>query len=143
MRQLTQDSQAFIQQSQQQSSTQTTTALTAVVLGNTVQQRPVVRTTSSTATVTSTLQHPVLSLAQTGQSVQAGKVGQINTTTCGIGAVRMPRTFLFPSFGHFLMARGSLRRFKDILICLKLRSNEQYCLQKSFGLDGGIKKNVL
>ncbi|XP_078092865.1 transcription initiation factor TFIID subunit 4 [Mustelus asterias] len=76
LRQLTQDSQAFIQQSQQQSSTQTTTALTAVVLGNTVQQRPVVRTTTATATVTSTLQHPVLSLAQPGQSVQAGKVVQ-------------------------------------------------------------------
>ncbi|XP_043566588.1 transcription initiation factor TFIID subunit 4 isoform X1 [Chiloscyllium plagiosum] len=76
LRQLTQDSQAFIQQSQQQSSTQTTTALTAVVLGNTVQQRPVVRTTTATATVTSTLQHPVLSLTQPGQSVQTGKVVQ-------------------------------------------------------------------
>uniref|UniRef100_UPI00398E7131 transcription initiation factor TFIID subunit 4-like isoform X2 n=1 Tax=Pristiophorus japonicus TaxID=55135 RepID=UPI00398E7131 len=76
LRQLTQDSLAFIQQSQQQSSTQTTTALTAVVLGNTVQQRPVVRTTTATATVTSTLQHPILSLAQPGHSVQAGKVVQ-------------------------------------------------------------------
>uniref|UniRef100_A0A4W3JDT1 TATA-box binding protein associated factor 4 n=1 Tax=Callorhinchus milii TaxID=7868 RepID=A0A4W3JDT1_CALMI len=74
LRQLTQDSQAFIQQSQlQQPSTQTTTALTAVVLGNTVPQRSTVRT--ATATVTSTLQHPVLSLAQTGQAGQS-KAGQ-------------------------------------------------------------------
>ncbi|XP_055508104.1 transcription initiation factor TFIID subunit 4-like [Leucoraja erinacea] len=92
LRQLTQDSQAFIQQSQQQSSTQTTTALTAVVLGNTVQQRPVVRTTSSTATVTSTLQHPVLSLAQTGQSVQAGKVFQQQQSTLARPQVTLTQT---------------------------------------------------
>ncbi|XP_062897271.1 transcription initiation factor TFIID subunit 4-like [Mobula hypostoma] len=92
LRQLTQDSQAFIQQSQQQSSTPTTTALTAVVLGNTVQQRPVVRTTTSTATVTSTLQHPVLSLAQPGQSVQAGKVFQQQQGTLARPQVTLTQT---------------------------------------------------
>ncbi|MBN3311428.1 TAF4 factor, partial [Atractosteus spatula] len=61
LRQLTPDSTAFIQQSQlQQPSTQATTALTAVVLGSTVQRTA----GKTTATVTSTLHQPVISLAQ-------------------------------------------------------------------------------
>nr|XP_015220214.1 PREDICTED: transcription initiation factor TFIID subunit 4 [Lepisosteus oculatus] len=61
LRQLTPDSTAFIQQSQlQQPSTQATTTLTAVVLGSTVQRTA----GKTTATVTSTLHQPVISLAQ-------------------------------------------------------------------------------
>uniref|UniRef100_H2ZT41 TATA-box binding protein associated factor 4 n=1 Tax=Latimeria chalumnae TaxID=7897 RepID=H2ZT41_LATCH len=71
LRQLTPDSAAFIQQSQlQQPTTQATTALTAVVLGSTVQRTA----GKATATVTSTLQQPVISLAQ--PTSQAGKQGQ-------------------------------------------------------------------
>lgn len=61
MRQLTPDSAAFIQQSQQQQpAAQATTALTAVMLNN-----PAQRTAGkTTATVTNTLQQPVISPAQ-------------------------------------------------------------------------------
>uniref|UniRef100_A0A8C4SCP2 TATA-box binding protein associated factor 4 n=1 Tax=Erpetoichthys calabaricus TaxID=27687 RepID=A0A8C4SCP2_ERPCA len=66
LRQLTPDSAAFIQQSQvQQPITQATTALTSVTLGS-----PIQRTAGKAiATVTSTLQQPVISLAQTGRGV--------------------------------------------------------------------------
>ncbi|KAJ8409016.1 hypothetical protein AAFF_G00240370 [Aldrovandia affinis] len=67
LRQLTPDSAAFIQQSQFPQTT-TTTALTAVVLSSPM-QRPAGKTS---ATVTSTLHQPVISLAQPGQ----GKAGQ-------------------------------------------------------------------
>ncbi|XP_043946309.1 transcription initiation factor TFIID subunit 4 isoform X2 [Protopterus annectens] len=70
LRQLTPDSAAFIQQSQHpQPIVQATTALTAVVLGSSVQRTA----GKATATVTSTLQQPVISLAQ---SAQAGNKGQ-------------------------------------------------------------------
>ncbi|KAG7472379.1 hypothetical protein MATL_G00108290 [Megalops atlanticus] len=70
LRQLTPDSAAFIQQSQfqQPGGQPTTTALTAVVLGSPVQRNP----GKTTATVTSTLHQPVISLAQPAQ----GKPGQ-------------------------------------------------------------------
>ncbi|KAJ8370670.1 hypothetical protein SKAU_G00106980 [Synaphobranchus kaupii] len=70
LRQLTPDSAAFIQQSQfpQPSGQPTTTALTAVVLSNTAQRAAV----KTSATVTSTVHQPVVSLAQPGQ----GKAGQ-------------------------------------------------------------------
>ncbi|XP_066558604.1 transcription initiation factor TFIID subunit 4 isoform X2 [Amia ocellicauda] len=65
LRQLTPDSTAFIQQSQlQQPSTQATTTLTAMVLGSTVQRTA----GKTTATVTSTLHQPVISLAQPGHT---------------------------------------------------------------------------
>ncbi|XP_036607985.1 transcription initiation factor TFIID subunit 4 [Trichosurus vulpecula] len=72
LRQLTPDSAAFIQQSQQQQpTTQATTALTAVVLSSSVQ-----RTAGKTAaTVTSTLQPPVISLTQP-TPVSVSKQGQ-------------------------------------------------------------------
>ncbi|XP_007426712.1 transcription initiation factor TFIID subunit 4, partial [Python bivittatus] len=72
LRHLTPDSAAFIQQSQhQQPLTQPTTALTAVMLSSSVQ-----RTAGKTAaTVTSTLQQPVISLTQPTQ-VGVGKQGQ-------------------------------------------------------------------
>ncbi|XP_069907745.1 transcription initiation factor TFIID subunit 4 isoform X1 [Oryctolagus cuniculus] len=73
LRQLTPDSAAFIQQSQQQPppASQATTALTAVVLSSSVQ-----RTAGKTAaTVTSTLQPPVISLTQPTQ-VGVGKQAQ-------------------------------------------------------------------
>ncbi|XP_053309594.1 transcription initiation factor TFIID subunit 4 [Spea bombifrons] len=65
LRQLTPDSAAFIQQSQQQQPpSQATTALTAVMLSSSVQ-----RTAGKpTATVTNTLQQPVISLTQPAQS---------------------------------------------------------------------------
>ena len=68
MRQLTPDSAAFIQQSQQQ---QPTTALTAVMLSPSVQRAA----GKATATVTSTLQQPVISLTQPTQ-VGVSKQGQ-------------------------------------------------------------------
>uniref|UniRef100_F6UD81 TATA-box binding protein associated factor 4 n=1 Tax=Ornithorhynchus anatinus TaxID=9258 RepID=F6UD81_ORNAN len=72
LRQLTPDSAAFIQQSQQQQpTTQATTALTAVVLSSSVQRTA----GKATATVTSTLQQPVISLTQPTQ-VGVGKQGQ-------------------------------------------------------------------
>ncbi|XP_067856452.1 transcription initiation factor TFIID subunit 4-like [Heptranchias perlo] len=117
LRQLTQDSQAFIQQSQQQSSTQTTTALTAVVLGNTVQQRPVVRTTTATATVTSTLQHPVLSLAQPGQSVQAGKVVQQQQGTLvrpQVTLTQTPMVTLRPPQNRIMLTAPSQVQLKQL-----------------------------
>ncbi|KAG8566960.1 hypothetical protein GDO81_013443 [Engystomops pustulosus] len=65
LRQLTPDSAAFIQQSQQQQpTTQPTTALTAVMLNSSVQRTA----GKTTATVTNTLQQPVISLAQTAQA---------------------------------------------------------------------------
>lgn len=65
MRQLTPDSAAFIQQSQQQQpAAQATTALTTVMLNSSVQRT----TGKTTATVTNTLQQPVISLAQTAQA---------------------------------------------------------------------------
>ncbi|XP_070600615.1 transcription initiation factor TFIID subunit 4 isoform X3 [Erythrolamprus reginae] len=72
LRHLTPDSAAFIQQSQhQQPLTQPTTALTAVMLSS-----PVQRTAGkTTATATSTLQQPVISLTQPTQ-VGVGKQGQ-------------------------------------------------------------------
>ncbi|XP_030624555.1 transcription initiation factor TFIID subunit 4 [Chanos chanos] len=72
LRQMTPDSAAFIQQSQLQQPT--STALTAVVLGGTTTQRtniqPGTTLTKSpaTASVTTTPHHPVISLAQTGQT---------------------------------------------------------------------------
>lgn len=72
MRQLTPDSAAFIQQSQQQQpTTQPTTTLTAVMLSGSI-YRPAGKTT---ATVTSTLQQPVVSVTQPTQ-VGVGKQGQ-------------------------------------------------------------------
>ncbi|XP_006126225.2 transcription initiation factor TFIID subunit 4 isoform X1 [Pelodiscus sinensis] len=72
LRQLTPDSAAFIQQSQQQQpTTQATTALTAVMLSSSVQRTA----GKATATVTSTLQQPVISLTQPTQ-VGVGKQGQ-------------------------------------------------------------------
>ena len=72
MRQLTPDSAAFIQQSQQQQpTTQATTALTAVMLSPSVQRAA----GKATATVTSTLQQPVISLTQPTQ-VGVSKQGQ-------------------------------------------------------------------
>ncbi|XP_053106863.1 transcription initiation factor TFIID subunit 4 isoform X2 [Hemicordylus capensis] len=72
LRQLTPDSAAFIQQSQhQQPLTQPTTALTAVMLSGSVQRTA----GKTTATVTSTLQQPVISLSQPTQ-VGVGKQGQ-------------------------------------------------------------------
>ncbi|KAF7248627.1 Transcription initiation factor TFIID subunit 4 [Varanus komodoensis] len=72
LRQLTPDSAAFIQQSQhQQPTTQPTTALTAVMLSGSVQRTA----GKTTATVTSTLQQPVISLTQPTQ-VGVSKPGQ-------------------------------------------------------------------
>uniref|UniRef100_A0A8C9FE16 TATA-box binding protein associated factor 4 n=1 Tax=Pavo cristatus TaxID=9049 RepID=A0A8C9FE16_PAVCR len=72
LRQLTPDSAAFIQQSQQQQpTTQATTALTAVMLSPSVQRAA----GKTTATVTSTLQQPVISLTQPTQ-VGVSKQGQ-------------------------------------------------------------------
>uniref|UniRef100_A0A8B9EF12 TATA-box binding protein associated factor 4 n=1 Tax=Anser cygnoides TaxID=8845 RepID=A0A8B9EF12_ANSCY len=72
LRQLTPDSAAFIQQSQQQQpTTQATTALTAVMLSPSVQRTA----GKATATVTSTLQQPVISLTQPTQ-VGVSKQGQ-------------------------------------------------------------------
>ncbi|CAI9543758.1 unnamed protein product [Staurois parvus] len=69
LRQLTPDSAAFIQQSQQQQpATQATTTLTAVMLNSSVQRTA----GKTTATVTNTLQQPVISPAQPAQS----KLGQ-------------------------------------------------------------------
>ncbi|KAM7150426.1 transcription initiation factor TFIID subunit 4 [Macrochelys suwanniensis] len=72
LRHLTPDSAAFIQQSQQQQpTTQATTALTAVMLSSSVQRTA----GKATASVTSTLQQPVISLTQPTQ-VGVGKQGQ-------------------------------------------------------------------
>uniref|UniRef100_A0A8C8RCA1 TATA-box binding protein associated factor 4 n=1 Tax=Pelusios castaneus TaxID=367368 RepID=A0A8C8RCA1_9SAUR len=72
LRQLTPDSAAFIQQSQQQQpTTQATTALTAVMLSSSVQRTA----GKAAATVTNTLQQPVISLTQPTQ-VGVGKQGQ-------------------------------------------------------------------
>lgn len=79
LRQLTPDSAAFIQQSQQQPppASQPSTALTAVVLSGSVQ-----RTAGKTAaTVTSSLQPPVISLTQPTQ-VGVGKQGQPTPLVC-------------------------------------------------------------
>ncbi|KAM3922337.1 transcription initiation factor TFIID subunit 4 isoform 2-T2 [Leptodactylus fuscus] len=107
LRQLTPDSAAFIQQSQQQQpTTQATTALTAVMLNSSVQ-----RTASkTTATVTNTLQQPVISLAQTAQAKpgqptplviqQAHKAGtvvrppQVTLTQTPMVALRPPQSRL-------------------------------------------------
>ncbi|KAM9095244.1 LOW QUALITY PROTEIN: transcription initiation factor TFIID subunit 4-like [Sarcophilus harrisii] len=72
LRQLTPDSAAFIQQSQQQQPpTQATTALTAVVLSSSIQ----CTAGKTAATVTSTLQPPVISLTQP-TPVTVSKQGQ-------------------------------------------------------------------
>uniref|UniRef100_A0A670I3F2 TATA-box binding protein associated factor 4 n=1 Tax=Podarcis muralis TaxID=64176 RepID=A0A670I3F2_PODMU len=90
LRQLTPDSAAFIQQSQQQQpTTQPTTALTAVMLSGSVQ-----RTAGKTpATVTSTLQQPVISLTQPTQ-VGVGKQGQ--PTQVVIQQSQKPGTLIRP-----------------------------------------------
>ncbi|XP_040291727.1 transcription initiation factor TFIID subunit 4 isoform X2 [Bufo bufo] len=101
LRQLTPDSAAFIQQSQQQQPpTQATTALTAVMLNSSVQRTA----GKTTATVTNTLQQPVISLAQTkpGQPTplviqQAHKAGavvrppQVTLTQTPMVALRPPQ----------------------------------------------------
>ncbi|XP_072852883.2 transcription initiation factor TFIID subunit 4 isoform X3 [Pogona vitticeps] len=90
LRQLTPDSAAFIQQSQhQQPTTQPTTTLTAVMLSGSVQ-----RTAGKTpATVTSTLQQPVISLTQPTQ-VGVGKQGQ--PTQVVIQQSQKPGTLIRP-----------------------------------------------
>ncbi|XP_068118167.1 transcription initiation factor TFIID subunit 4 [Hyperolius riggenbachi] len=105
LRQLTPDSAAFIQQSQQQQpATQATTALTAVMLNSSVQRTA----GKTTATVTNTLQQPVISLAQTAQSKpgqptplviqQAHKAGavvrppQVTLTQTPMVALRQPQS---------------------------------------------------
>ncbi|KAM4034229.1 transcription initiation factor TFIID subunit 4 isoform 2-T2 [Anomaloglossus baeobatrachus] len=107
LRQLTPDSAAFIQQSQQQQPpTQATTTLTAVMLNS-----PVQRTAGkTTATVTNTLQQPVISLAHTAQAKpgqptplviqQAHKAGvgvrqpQVTLTQTPMVALRQPQSRL-------------------------------------------------
>ncbi|XP_072270569.1 transcription initiation factor TFIID subunit 4 [Pyxicephalus adspersus] len=105
LRQLTPDSAAFIQQSQQQQpATQATTALTAVMLNSSVQRTA----GKTTATVTNTVQQPVLSLAQPVQSKpgqpaplviqQAHKAGavvrhpQVTLTQTPMVALRPPQS---------------------------------------------------
>ncbi|XP_063815396.1 transcription initiation factor TFIID subunit 4 isoform X2 [Pseudophryne corroboree] len=105
LRQLTPDSAAFIQQSQQQQpAAQATTALTAVMLNSSVQRTA----GKTTATVTNTLQQPVISLAQTAQSKpgqptplviqQAHKAGavvrppQVTLTQTPMVALRPPQS---------------------------------------------------
>ncbi|XP_075032871.1 transcription initiation factor TFIID subunit 4 isoform X2 [Mixophyes fleayi] len=105
LRQLTPDSAAFIQQSQQQQpATQATTALTAVMLNSSVQRTA----GKTTATVTNTLQQPVISLAQPAQSKpgqptplviqQAHKAGavvrppQVTLTQTPMVALRPPQS---------------------------------------------------
>ncbi|XP_077191885.1 transcription initiation factor TFIID subunit 4 isoform X3 [Paroedura picta] len=90
LRQLTPDSAAFIQQSQQQQpTTQPTTTLTAVMLNS-----PIQRTAGkTTATVTSTLQPPVISLTQPTQ-VGVGKQGQ--PTQVVIQQSQKPGTLIRP-----------------------------------------------
>ncbi|KAL8179606.1 UNVERIFIED_CONTAM: hypothetical protein K2H54_069521 [Gekko kuhli] len=90
LRQLTPDSAAFIQQSQQQQpTTQPTTTLTAVMLNS-----PIQRTAGkTTATVTSTLQQPVISLTQPTQ-VGVGKQGQ--PTQVVIQQSQKPGTLIRP-----------------------------------------------
>ncbi|KAG8566957.1 hypothetical protein GDO81_013443 [Engystomops pustulosus] len=107
LRQLTPDSAAFIQQSQQQQpTTQPTTALTAVMLNSSVQRTA----GKTTATVTNTLQQPVISLAQTAQAKpgqptplviqQAHKAGavvrppQVTLTQTPMVALRPPQSRL-------------------------------------------------
>ncbi|XP_069808919.1 transcription initiation factor TFIID subunit 4 isoform X2 [Dendropsophus ebraccatus] len=107
LRQLTPDSAAFIQQSQQQQpATQATTALTAVMLNSSVQRTA----GKTTATVTNTLQQPVISLAQTAQAKpgqptplviqQAHKAGavvrppQVTLTQTPMVALRPPQSRL-------------------------------------------------
>uniref|UniRef100_A0ACB8F6D6 Transcription initiation factor TFIID subunit 4 n=1 Tax=Sphaerodactylus townsendi TaxID=933632 RepID=A0ACB8F6D6_9SAUR len=96
LRQLTPDSAAFIQQSQQQQpTTQATTTLTAVMLNS-----PIQRTAGkTTATVTSTLQQPVISLTQPTQVAviqQSQKPGtlirppQVTLTQTPMVALRPP-----------------------------------------------------
>ncbi|XP_044842183.1 transcription initiation factor TFIID subunit 4 isoform X3 [Mauremys mutica] len=95
LRQLTPDSAAFIQQSQQQQpTTQATTALTAVMLSSSVQRTA----GKATATVTSTLQQPVISLTQPTQ-VGIGKQGQptplvIQQSQKGGALIRPPQVTL-------------------------------------------------
>uniref|UniRef100_A0A8C4W7Z9 TATA-box binding protein associated factor 4 n=1 Tax=Gopherus evgoodei TaxID=1825980 RepID=A0A8C4W7Z9_9SAUR len=95
LRQLTPDSAAFIQQSQQQQpTTQATTALTAVMLSSSVQRTA----GKATATVTSTLQQPVISLTQPTQ-VGVGKQGQptplvIQQSQKGGALIRPPQVTL-------------------------------------------------
>ncbi|XP_008108358.1 transcription initiation factor TFIID subunit 4 isoform X1 [Anolis carolinensis] len=90
LRQLTPDSAAFIQQSQhQQPTTQPTTALTAVMLSGSVQRTA----GKTTATVTSTLQQPVISLTQPTQ-VGVGKQGQ--PTQVVIQQSQKPGTLIRP-----------------------------------------------
>ncbi|XP_072571829.1 transcription initiation factor TFIID subunit 4 isoform X2 [Paramormyrops kingsleyae] len=68
LRAMTTDSAAFIQQSQlQQPAPASTTSLTTVVMSSAA-QRPTTVTPASVATVTGTLQQPVISLAQAGHS---------------------------------------------------------------------------
>ncbi|XP_044311042.1 transcription initiation factor TFIID subunit 4 isoform X1 [Varanus komodoensis] len=90
LRQLTPDSAAFIQQSQhQQPTTQPTTALTAVMLSGSVQRTA----GKTTATVTSTLQQPVISLTQPTQ-VGVSKPGQ--PTQVVIQQSQKPGTLIRP-----------------------------------------------
>ncbi|CAH2303172.1 transcription initiation factor TFIID subunit 4 [Pelobates cultripes] len=107
LRQLTPDSAAFIQQSQQQQpSSQATTALTAVMLSSSVQRTA----GKTTATVTNTLQQPVISLTHPAQTKpgqptplviqQAHKAGavvrppQVTLTQTPMVALRQPQNRL-------------------------------------------------
>ncbi|XP_061487084.1 transcription initiation factor TFIID subunit 4 isoform X2 [Rhineura floridana] len=92
LRQLTPDSAAFIQQSQQQPQQpvpQPTTSLTAVMLSGSVQRTA----GKTTATVTSTLQQPVISLTQP-MPVGVGKQGQ--PTQVVIQQSQKPGTLIRP-----------------------------------------------
>ena len=86
MRQLTPDSAAFIQQSQQQQPTTQATIATipsaAVLLSSSVQRTA----GKATATVTSTLQQPVISLTQPTQ-VGVSKQGQSTPLVCKLKCI--------------------------------------------------------
>ncbi|CAJ0917423.1 unnamed protein product [Ranitomeya imitator] len=95
LRQLTPDSAAFIQQSQQQQPpTQATTTLTAVMLNSSVQRTA----GKTTATVTNTLQQPVISLAHTAQAKPGQPTPLVIQQAHKAGAVvRQPQVTLTPT----------------------------------------------
>lgn len=104
MRQLTPDSAAFIQQSQQQQpTTQATTALTAVMLSPSVQRTA----GKATATVTSTLQQPVISLTQPTQ-VGVSKQGQSTPLVRKLKGVSCYYAVVFSECSEFVSQIGCL-----------------------------------
>ncbi|KAG2461797.1 TAF4 factor, partial [Polypterus senegalus] len=121
LRQLTPDSAAFIQQSQvQQPIAQATTALTSVTLGSPIQRSA----GKAIATVTSTLQQPVISLSQTGHNKPGQTAPLDDERSEQVSDVRSQLKF-FEQLDHLEKQRKEEQEREILLKAAKSRSRQE------------------